>query len=232
MIAPVVAHDQKRLYQAGAVAAIIFGLAYLVIIALYVPVGRPTGAEAWLSSMAGNTARWWAIIALDVLTDLLLVPIALSLYVALQTLGKNMMLLAIAFVGLFVVLDLALTWTNYASLMALSSSYAAAADDTQRSLFVTAAIYPASVVGSNLLFVYNSFTLAVGILLAGLVMLQGVFGKSTAYVGLLTGILGIVAVASSFFSSSLSGVTIILASLLTMFWIFWVGFGLYKLSRS
>jgi hypothetical protein len=58
------------------------------------------------------------------------------------------------------------------------------------------------VVDSNLIFVYNSLTFAVGILITGLVMLKGIFGKGTAFLGLATGILGIAAVAGSFFVST------------------------------
>src|SRR6185503_12288315 len=146
--------------------------------------------------------------------------------------NKNAMLLATAFVGLFIVLDLTLTWTNIASLIVLSSSYAAATNDAQKAVFVTAAMYPSSVVESNLLFIYNSLTFAIGILITGLVMLKGMFGKSTAYLGLLTGILGIVSVTSSFFSSPLSVVIIILASILTTLWALFVGYRLYELGRQ
>ncbi len=223
--------DDKWFYRVGCVSAIVFGLAYIAIIALYIPVGRPTGAEAWLISLAGNTTRWWAILDLSVLTDFLLVPAALSLYIALKGINKNAMLLAIVFVGLFIVLDLALTWTNIASLIALSGNYAIATDDAQRAVFVTAAISPSAVVESNLLFIYNSLTLAVGIFITSLIMLKGNFSKPAAYLGLITGALGIIAVTSSFFSSSLSGLAIILASVLTTVWIFFVGFGLNKLSQ-
>ena len=37
--------DGKPLYRVGGISAIVFGLAYIVIIALYVPMGaRPSGA--------------------------------------------------------------------------------------------------------------------------------------------------------------------------------------------
>lgn len=224
--------ESKGLYRVGGIAAIVFGIAYLAIIGLYVPMGgRPSGAEAWLTQLAAKTTAWWAILGLSVLTDFLLVPIALALYRALQGINQNAMLLATAFVGLFVVLDLALTWINIASLIALSAGYAAAADAAQRAGFVVAATYPSSVVESNLLFVYNSLTLAVAILMTGLVMVKGVFGKTTAYLGLITGILGIVAVASSFFASSVSSVAIILTSVLTTVWYLLIGYRLFRLGR-
>lgn len=233
MMVNVVDLEEKWLYRVGGISAIVFVIAYIVIIALYVPMGaRPSGAEAWLAYIAGNKTTWWAILGLSVLTDFLLVPIALSLYLALKGINKNAMLVATAFVGLFVVLDLVLTGTNYATGITLSSGYAAATNDAQRTVFVTAAIYPSSVVESKLSFVYNSLTLAVGIFMTGFVMLKGIFSKHTAYLGLLTGFLGLVAVAGSFFSSSFSTVTIILTSVLTTVWFLFVGYRLYRLGQA
>jgi len=223
--------DGKWLYRVGGLSAIVFGLAYIVIIGLYTPMGAPpSGAEARLAYIAVNTTAWWGILALSVLTDFLLVPVALSLNIALKRINKNAMLAATAFVGLFVVLDLALTWTNYAVLIALSGNYAEATNDTQRAIVVAAANYPATVLESNLLFVYNSLTLAIGIFITGLVMLKGIFNKGTAYLGLVTGILGIAAVAGSFFIST-SFVTII-ASALTTVWVLFVGYRLYRLGQQ
>ncbi len=223
--------DRTWLYRVGGGAAIGFGIAYLIIIALYIPMGaRPSGAEALLAYIGGNALAWWAILGLSVLTDFLLVPIGLALYFALKSINAPAMLIATAFVGLFVILDLALTWTNFAVLISLSGPYASAADDAQRAVFATAALYPSSVVGSNLLFVYNSLTLAVGILITGLVLLRSVFGKRSASVGVATGVLGIAAVASSFFSSSVSGMAIILTSVLTLVWYLMVGYKLYRLA--
>jgi hypothetical protein len=223
----------KWLYRVGGISAIIFGLSYIAIMALYVPMGAPpSGAEAHLAYVSQHTSAWWAILGLSVLTDFLLVPIALALYLALKGINRNAMLAATAFVGLFVILDLALTWTNYAMLILLSGEYAAAPSDALRAVFITAAIYPSMVVKSNLIFVYNSFTLAIGIFITGLVMLNGAFSKITAYLGLATGILGIVAVTSSFFADVVSSVTIILASVLTTVWVFLVGYRLYKLGRQ
>lgn len=225
--------DGKWLYQMGGISALVFSAAYIVIIVLYaIAGGKATGAEAWFAHIVENPSAWWGILGLSVLTDFLLVPVALSLYLALKGINRNAMLVATAFVGLFIFLDLALTWTNYASLIALSGNYAATADNAQKAAIVATAIYPSSVVDSNLLFVYNSLTLAVGILMTGLAMLKGIFNKFTAYLGLVTGILGIVAVASSFFASSVSSMAIILTSVLTLVWYLFTGYRLYRLGQQ
>ena len=222
----------KWLYQVGGISALALGLAYIIIIALYLPAGAPpSGAEERLMYLSGNTAVWWAILDLSVLTDFLFVPVAFSLYFALKGINKNVMLLAISLIMLFIILDLAITWTNYASLITLSDQYAAATNDAERVVFVTAAIYPSIVLESSLLFVYNTLTLSVGILLTGVVMLKGIFSKGTAYLGLVTGILGVVAVVGPFFVSVLA-TAIILASILTTLWVVFVGYSLYNLGRQ
>jgi hypothetical protein len=62
-------------------------------------------------------------------------------------------------------------------------------------------------------------------------MLKGIFSKTTAYLGLVTGSLGIAAVAGPVFVSALS-VTIIFASVMTTVWVLFVGYGLYRLGRQ
>ena len=224
--------DWNWLYRAGGISAIVLGLAYVAIVGLYVPGGAPPRAvEGRLIHLAGNTGLWWAILDLSVLTDFLFIPLSLALYFALRTIDKNAMLLATACVVLFVVLDLSITWTNYASLIGLSGDYAAAADETQREAILTAARYPAAILESSLLFVYNTMTLAVGILLTGIVMLKGVFSRATAYLGIATGVLGIASVAISFFVHSFI-VIIVLASVATTLWVFFAGVRLYGRGRS
>lgn len=127
---------------------------------------------------AGKTAVWWAIVGLPVVTDVLFVPVASALYLALIGLNRDAMRLAAAAVGLFVVLDLAVTGPNIAALITLTDSYAAAATDAQRAASVAAASYAAAVLTSALEGVYRIATLSVGILLAGLVMRKGVFNKA------------------------------------------------------
>lgn len=223
--------DRPWLYQAGGISALTLGLAYFAIIALYIPMGAPpTGAEPRLAYLAGNTSAWWVILGLSVLTDFLFVPMAISLYVALKGFNRNAMVLATACVALFVFLDLALTWPNYGALITFSGTYSKAANETQRAAVVTVASYPSAVLESGLLFVYNSLTLAIGILITGWVMRQGVFSKSAAYLGVITGILGVISVVGSFFGEALSA-GIIVTSLLTTAWVIFVGYRLCVLGR-
>lgn len=212
------------MYRVGGVSALVIAVAYIVIVFLYARAGAPpTGGEAWLEYLPGKTTFWQAIIGLSVMTNFLYVPVGFSLYFALRQLNRNATLIAIAFVWLFVVLELAVNWTCYASLLVLSSNYAAATDEAQRMAYVAAANYPAAVLASRLALVYAIGTLSFGFLVIGLVMLKGVFNKLTAYLGIATGVLGIAAVAGV-------SVAVILNAVFATVWLFFVGYRLYRLA--
>jgi hypothetical protein len=114
--------DQKQWYRVGGIAALVLGISYIIIVLLYAHVGPPPfGGEAWFKYLPEKTTVWWSILGLSVFTDFLFVPVAFALYLALKGANRNAMLLATAFVGLFVVLDLAVTWSHYASVLILYS---------------------------------------------------------------------------------------------------------------
>ena len=72
MMVDAVDPEGKWLYRAGGISALALGIAYILIIVVYVVVGAPpSGAEARLTYLAGNTTGWWAILGLSVLTDFL-----------------------------------------------------------------------------------------------------------------------------------------------------------------
>jgi hypothetical protein len=217
------APDERRSYRVGGMSAVAIGMLYLVIIALYAVAGPPPiGGEAWLTYLADKTSIWWAIIGLSVLTNFLFVPVALALYFALRRVSRSAMLVAVAFVGLFVVLELAVNWVSYAALVILSNDYASATTDVQRATYVTAAALPSAVIASPLALVYAVGTLSFGLLVVGLVMLKGVFSRVTAYLAIITGLLGLLAVAGV-------RVAVILNAVGATLWLFWVGSRLYRL---
>lgn len=217
--------DDKWLHRAGGGAALAIAAAYVIIILLYARVGAPpVGGQAWLTYLDGKTTEWWAIVGISVFTNFLYVPVALSLYAALKQINQNAMLIAMAFVGLFIALELAVNWSSIGALLILSRDYAAAANDAQRAAYVAAANFPSAVIASPLASVYAIGTLSFGFLIIGLVMLKGVFNKLTAYLGVITGILGIAAVAGL-------SVAVILNAVCATLWLFLVGYRLYRLAQ-
>lgn len=103
--------DRRSLYRACGISAVALAVLYVVIPGLYLAAGlQPSETEAWLTYLADNQAAWWAIVGLSVFTDILYLPIAVALYVALAPVNRNAMLAGAGLLLLFVVLDLAIIW--------------------------------------------------------------------------------------------------------------------------
>lgn len=216
--------DDRRLFTIGGASALIIALGYIVIVLLYALAGAPpVGGKAWLDYLAGKTAIWWGIIGLSVLTNFLFVPVALALFVALRSISRYAMAIAVAFVGLFVTLELAVNWTCYAALVMLSTDYAAATTDAHRATLIAAASFPSAVIASPLALVYAIGTLSFAILIIGLVMTKGIFNRVTAWLGIATGLLGLAAVAGV-------GIAVILNALAATAWLLLVGYKLIRLA--
>jgi len=216
--------NESLAYFFGGACGLLLGIAYVIIIALYAPIGAPPiSADALLLYLAGNETRWRWIIGLSVLTDFLFIPLAASIWFVLRKVNLYLVGLAATCVILFVFLDLAITWMNYTAAMALAGRYSKAVTDIEKSAILAAAEPIAAVLHSMLLFVYNSLTLAGGILLTGIVMVRSMFSRAIAYVGIATGCVGVLAVAGPFFIHALNS-AIIVASCLTTVWVFALGY--------
>jgi hypothetical protein len=228
MTASAAAVDHRELYRVGSVSAIVLAFVYVLITGLYVMTGPlPTGGEAALTHLAGKEAVWWAIVGLSVFTDLLYVPVVLGLYLALAPVNRNAMLLGAGLVIVFVVLDLAITWPNFAALISLSGSYAATTDEPQRTVLIGAASYATAILESSLLAIYIILVPGLGVLVIGLVMLRSAFGRAAGYLGVATGLAGIVAVVGALVYEPL-GTMAILAAVLTLIWFLVVGLRLLR----
>jgi hypothetical protein len=215
--------DRQYWSRLGAIAAFALALGYVVIFPLYARVGvPPKTAEAWFQYLPGRITVWWAILGLSVFTDVLFVPVALALFLAFKKVNQNAMVLATAFIGLFVVLDLAVTWSHYAAILILYGRYSTAPTDAERAGCMAAANYASAVLTSPLEVVYAIVTLSLGILITALVMVQARSGKITAWLGVSTGILGF---------ASLTGLSpaIIGNALFATAWLFAIGAMLYRL---
>lgn len=187
--------DNRLLFKISGLCSFVLGLAYVTTVALYFYVGKlPADGAAWLTFLGGKTAVWWTIIDLSVLTDLLFIPLALALYASLSRANRGAALIPLALVALWVPLDLAGTWSHYASLITLSGRYSAAASAAQQAPLVAAADYGAAFLGSRMEAVYTTGLLSFAILLVSLVMRKGDFGKTTAWFGIGGGFFGMLAV--------------------------------------
>lgn len=223
--------DGESLRRVGGGAAIALAAAYLAIIPLYAFAGStPTGGEEWLIYLETRAGWWWAILALSVFTDLLFVPVAFALHAALRQADRTLALLGAAFIGLFAMLDLAVTWANYTALLTLSADYAATSDGSQQTALAAAAGYADATLPFSLA-VYSIVVPSIGILLLSIAMLRGMFWRVTAIVGIAAGALGIFATLGSFVVSPL-GSAVIVTSLLTIAWLALAGVQLLRRSPA
>jgi len=220
------ASEEKLCYRWGGIAALLLEIGYVVIIPLFALVGAPPATgEAWFRYLPGKTTVWWAILWLSVATDILYLPVAWALWFALRTTGRNLMLASIVCLHLFVVLDLAVTWTHHASLLALFQSYSRATDEAHRAAYLAAAEYASAMPSTPLLIFFAIVIPSIGVLLASLVMIKARFGKASAWVGVITGVFGVM---------SLTGFypLVIANALGATLWFFLVGARLLRLGRA
>jgi len=213
-------------YRWGGIASLLLAIGYVAIIPLFAWVGAPPATgEAWFRYLPGKTTAWWAIIWLSVVTDLLYLPVAWALWTALHKSGTKLMPASVACFHLFVVLDLAVTWTHHASLLALFQNYSSAADEAHRATYMAAAEYAASIYATPLLTFYIIVIPSVGVLLASIAMIKARFGKASGWTGVITGVFGILSLTGFF--------PLVMANALgTTLWFFLVGARLLRLGRA
>jgi len=229
-VEPVARHvdpSWKGVYRVGGICLLLAGLIYLVNIPLGWGIPGATDSVQYLQSLAAHPHQAQVVYGLYSLTDLLFVPGVLALYLALKRIAKNPMLIATGLMAVFIVVDLAITEANSLTIVALTQHAAAATSATARAAYLAAALYALPTVA--LATFYSWMGPLVVVLIASIVMLKGVFGKLTAYLGIVTGIVGIVA---SFFvyvpALALLAIPVLLAY--GLWWVL-VGIRLYRLSK-
>lgn len=189
------------IYRAAGISSVILAVGYLVTIPIYVVVGdQPkAGVDAQLAYFGDHATGWWSIVALMVATDLLYLPVYLGFYTALMHLNRGLVAMGVAFAALlFVVLDLAVTWTGYSTMIVVGSDYVGASSAAQQSALVAAAAYPAAILQSPIPATYSIVFPSLGALFVGIVMLKGVFSRLTAYLALAMGAVGILYIGAFF----------------------------------
>jgi hypothetical protein len=219
----------KGVYRVGGVCLFFVGLIYLTEVTLGIYGGIPGAADSvhYLQSLAAHPSLARVSYGLYSLTDFLLVPAVLGLYLALKRIAKNPMLLATGLMAVFVVVDVAITEASSLTIVTLTQHAATAASATERAAYMAAANYALATL--PLATFYSYVVSSVGVLIVSIVMLKGVFGKLTAYVGIVAGILGIVA-GFYVFMSALTVLTL-LALLTFGLWRVLAGVRLYRLGK-
>jgi hypothetical protein len=218
------------LYWAGSVSCLLFvvlNVAAIVILAI-IPPAPSSGGAATLQWIASNKTAYTVELILFVAPNVFAMVVFLALYMALKHVNKSFAaiaaLIAIASEVTAPAVNSSPQSLN-AALILLSDQYAAATADAQRLALATAA---ESLVAATNAVTFAGIMLEVGILIISVVMLKGVFPKSVAYLGIVTGVVGI-------FSEALRpviGFAYIVFFVLEVIWLIAVGWRLYRLGSS
>jgi Domain of unknown function (DUF4386) len=180
----------KPLYRVGGAAALLVVVLYVIQIIVLV-VSPPPGTVVGYFTLFHKNA-FLGLLDLDLLSIAdyaLFVPMFLALYVVLRRVSPSFMAIATA-LGLVGIATYFASNTAF-EMLSLSSQYAAATTDAQRSLFVAG--------GATMLAIYQGTAfdvsyalLAVAPLIISVVMLRStIFGKVTAYVGIVANVLAV-----------------------------------------
>lgn len=181
----------KPLYRVGGMAALIM-VVFIVIEIPILIVWPPPGTVIGYFTLFQNN-RLLGLLNLDLLfmlSNALLVLLYLALYAALRRASPSFMTIALT-LGLVGIAAYFASNTAF-SMLSLSNQYAAATTDAQRPMFLAAGQAMLAIYQGTAFDVYYVLN-AVATLIISVVMLRStIFGKVTAYVGIVTGVLMVV----------------------------------------
>jgi hypothetical protein len=217
------------LAKVGGIAFLMTALAYLVCLVLtrFTPPASGS-AESYLTATAGSFWVVCTLWAVYMVSDVVLVPALIALFVVLRGGNRVLVLIGTALVGGYLVFDIAITEPNWLVLANLARDYAAANVHDQAA-YVGAAQY-----GLALVPFVNALSFLIsgaGFLLISIAMLHSPFRRSTAIFGIAVMALSMVAAISWF----VPPMTIVISAVLSGFslWCAVVGAQLYRMaSRS
>jgi hypothetical protein len=219
----------RGLYRAGGVSAILAGVILIVAVLLDFSVQPAPIADgaATLQYIASHRSLYILEQVLWLVPSVLAMVVFLALPMALKHLNKSYAAIG-ALIGI-ASWALTLAWPTTGggghALVYLSDQYVAATTAAQRTAFATAA---EGFIAQNTIPTITGVLEPVGILILSLLMLKGVFHKSVAYFGIVTGALGIMSEALR----PILGVGYAVYGVLLILWFLVIGWNLYRLAAS
>jgi hypothetical protein len=238
----------KGVYRTGAVAALIavvffrrnFGtemVAFRGFGIFDVPVAHPSTAAGWFSLLQDD--RLLGLVLLDVV-DLvnyaLLGLLFLALYGALHRASKSAMVVAttsgLAGVGVYLASNQAF------AILSLSDRYAAATTEAQRATFLAAgeallAIHnPGSIYQGTGIYLGLLLVLLAGLIIALVMLRSNVFGRATAWVGMVANGICLLHFVALAFVPALIALPTSISALFRVTWYVLIALRLFRLGRS
>jgi hypothetical protein len=220
----------RGLYQAGGISAalyIVLGIIVPVVILMTMPLPPSSGGVAILQFIASNRLGYIIEQVLFSAPSVFAMVVFLALYMALKHLNKSYAAIAalVAIVSQVLALASPVTGGGALSLVYLSDQYVAATTAAQRAAFASAA---EGFIALNTIVGAGGILFAIGILIISIVMLKGVFNKGIAYLGMVTGAVGIISEALR----NMLGIGYMVYWVLFVIWFIAIGWKLYRLGLS
>ena len=231
----------KSLYRFGGVAALMAGVIFRrnlgPEISLFSAQKQPGPIIDWFTLLQNNRLLGLSYLNLFDMVDYALVGLMfLALYLALRRANKSYMAIAtsLGLIGITVYFA-----SNTAlSMLSLSSQYAAATTDAQRSMFLAAGQALLAINNPGAIYqgtgIYMSFLLLAltGLMISAVMLRSNIFSRVTAYVGILASALDLAYCITFAFMPAITVYLLSAAGLLLMIWHILIGLRLLQLGRG
>ncbi len=218
-------------YRAGALSIIIAGILVLItlpLIPVLIPSLAPSSVQSGLTSIQSQSLLFGATWGIYLVSDLLYLIAFPALYFALRQANRTVTLIAAIFNVVFVAVDVGVDIPLRLSLIGLSNSYSSANGASQMAYLATGQL---TMDLANLTALVATFLQFSAIILVSYAMLKSqTFKKSAAYVGIVSGVLGLLFIPAFSVGSMLSGLFNIGGFVFLVIWSILAGYRLYKLS--
>ena len=217
-------------YRAGAISIIIAGILVLItlpLIPLLIPSLAPSSVQSGLTSIQSQSLLFGTTWGIYLVSDLLYLIAFPALYFALRQANRTVTLIAAIFNMVFVAVDVGVDIPLRLSLIGLSNSYVSTNGDTRAAYLATGQL---TMDLANLTALVATFLQFSAIILASYAMLKSqTFKKSLGYIGILSGVLGLLFIPTFAMGSMLSGLFNIGGFIFLVVWSLLVGLKLSKL---
>jgi hypothetical protein len=208
------------------IAAGILVLVTIPLIPMLVPSLAPTSVESGLQSIRSQSLLYGVTWGLYLVSDLFFAVAFLALYAVLRKTNRTAALVAAIFTAMFVTIDVGVDIPLRLALIGLGNSYAASNGAQQAAYVATGQL---TMDMANLTALVATFLQFFAVILASLPMLRDTpFGRRSAYVGIVAGILGLLFIPTFVLGSMLSGLFNIAGFIFLVIWSLLVGVALYR----
>ncbi len=210
----------KGLYKVGGASLLLAGVLLLVSFGTFFAGPQaPTDPAQYLKTFASSNLNLLTT-AIFATIAILFVPGILGLYGALKQVNRTWMLTATGFVFLGIGLFFVGSSATVASVF-LSQSYSSASNAALQASYVAGAA--ATIALGDAAGSVGGFIVSLGIVLIGVTMLKGMFGKGLAYFSIVAGLVGLVGTSTNYFA------LFVAFFVLDAVWFLWTGFKLWKM---